>query len=60
MNGFEVGDLVKVKLGQNVVTDKAEVLQLPVWANDMWVLKNLVNGKPLQVSACRATIIKLI
>lgn len=60
MSEIELGDLVTVKLGNNVVTKLAEVLQIPIWDNDMWVLKDLSNGTNLQVSAQRATIIKIL
>jgi len=59
-NSIGVGDLVTVKLGNNIVANKAEVLRIPIWENDLWVLKDLSSGQNLQVSAQRATIIKLI
>lgn len=60
MDEIKQGDLVTVKLGNNVLAKKAEVVMVPVWEDDLWVLKDLSDGTLLQVSAIRATIVKLL
>jgi hypothetical protein len=60
MSYIYVGSLVSVTFGKFVLVAKGEVLQLPVWNNDLWVVKDLETGEILQPSASRATITKLI
>lgn len=49
-----VGSLVKVYLGNNLLINKGEVLMMPVFNNDLWVIKDLETGQTFQPSSLRA------
>jgi len=59
MNVF-IGCIVKVSIGNNVLIEKGEVLQIPVFENDLWVIKDLRNGVIYQPSCLRAKVESLI
>lgn len=55
-----VGCLVKVTIGNNVLVEKGEVLMMPVFNNDLWVIKDLKDGQTYQPSTLRAKVEPLI
>jgi len=59
MNVF-VGCLVKVSIGDNILVHKGEVLIMPVFHNDLWVIKDLSDGVIYQPSCTRAKVEALI
>ena len=59
-DNIHVGDLVMVYLGDNVLVAKGEVLMMPVFNNDLWIIKDLTTGQPVQPSVLRARLVKIL
>ena len=60
LDNIHVGDLVTVYLGDNVLVAKGEVLMMPVFNNDLWVIKDLITGQTVQPSVLRARLVKIL
>lgn len=60
IHDIKVGDIVSARFDDYVIVKRGEVLHIPVWHNDLWIIRDLAQGENFQLSNTRTELLKIL